>query len=213
LAKSLKSIVEEEPDMSEQSRWNDRYESGDVPWDTGYPSTELVRLIKEERILPGRVLELGCGTGTNSIWLAQQGFDVTATDISPLALEQARHKAASARVNIRFLEADVLNLPPLGAPFPFFFDRGCYHVVRRIDVERFLSTLERISQPGTIGLVLTGNAKEKHEPGPPVVSEQEIRQELGRVFDIVRLREFRFDQVEKVGVRFLGWSCLVRRAE
>jgi len=199
--------------MSEQSRWNDRYESGDVPWDTGYPSTELIRTIKEEGIPPGRALELGCGTGTNSIWLAQQGFDVTGVDISPLALEQARHKAASAGVPIRFLEADVLNPPSLDAPFPFFFDRGCYHVVRRIDVEKFLSTLELISQPGTVGLVLTGNSKEKHEPGPPVVSEQEIRQELGRVFDIVRLREFRFDQVEKVGVRFLGWSCLVRRAE
>ena len=199
--------------MSEQSRWNDRYESGDVPWDTGCPSTELIRTIKEEGIHPGRALELGCGTGTNSIWLAQQGFDVTGVDISPLALEQARHKAASAGVPIRFLEADVLNPPSLDAPFPFFFDRGCYHVVRRIDVEKFLSTLELISQPGAIGLVLTGNAKEKHEPGPPVVSEQEIRQELGRVFDIIRLREFRFDQVEKVGVRFLGWSCLVRRAE
>ena len=80
-------------------------------------------------------------------------------------------------------------------------------------MEKFLSTLQQISQRGTIGLVLTGNAKEKHEPGPPVVSEQEIRQELGQVFDIVRLREFRFDQVEKVGVRFLGWSCLVRRAK
>jgi methyl halide transferase len=205
--------VEEEPDMSEQSHWNDRYQSGDVPWDTGHPSTELIRTIKEEGIQPGRALELGCGTGTNSIWLAQQGFDVTAVDISPLALEQARGKATAAGVPIRFLEVDVLNPPLLGAPFPFFFDRGCYHVVRRIDVDKFLSTLEQISQPGTIGLVLTGNAKEKHEPGPPVVSEQEIRQELGRVFDIVRLREFRFDQVEKVGVRFLGWSCLVRRTE
>ena len=199
--------------MSEQLRWNERYQSGDIPWDTAYPSTELIGTVKEEGILPGRALELGCGTGTNSIWLAQQGFDVTAVDISPLALEQARRKAASANVHVRFLQADVLDPPPLGRPFPFFFDRGCYHVVRRIDVDKFLSTLERISQPGTVGLVLTGNAKEKHEPGPPVVSEQEIRQELGRVFDIVRLREFRFDQVEKVGVRFLGWSCLVRRIE
>ena len=197
--------------MSEQRSWNERYQSGDAPWDTGYPSTELIRTVKEEGIQPGRVIELGCGTGTNSIWLAQQGFEVTAVDISPLALDQARGKAASAGVQIHFLEADVLNPPPLGAPFPFFFDRGCYHVVRRIDVNKFLSTLEGISQPGTIGLVLTGNAKEKHEPGPPVVSEPEIRQELGRLFEILRLREFRFDEAENVGVRFLGWSCLVKR--
>jgi ubiquinone/menaquinone biosynthesis C-methylase UbiE len=196
--------------MSEQSRWNERYQAGDTPWDTGHPSTELIRTIQEEGIQPSRALELGCGTGTNAIWLAQQGFDVTAVDLSPLAIEQARHKTASAKVNVQLLQADAFNLPPMG-PFPFFFDRGCYHVVRRVDVDKFLASVQRVTQPGTIGLVLTGNAKEKHEPGPPVVSEQEIGQELGRLFEIVRLREFRFDEVVAQGIRFLGWSCLVRR--
>lgn len=150
--------------MSEKSRWNERYQSGDIPWDTGDPSSELIRTVQEEGILPCRVLELGCGTGSNAIWLAQQGFDVTAVDISPLALEQARQKAASAGVSIRYLEADVLDAPLLGPPFPFFFDRGCYHVVRRIDVDKFLFSLERLTQPGTIGLILTGNAKENTSP-------------------------------------------------
>ena len=45
------------------------------------------------------------------------------------------------------------------------------------------------------------------------LSEEQIRAELGLLFDIVQLREFRFDQVETVGVRFLGWSCLVRRRD
>jgi hypothetical protein len=80
-----------------------------------------------------------------------------------------------------------------------------------VNVAKFLESLERTTQPGALGLILTGNAKEPHDPGPPVVSEEELRSELGRLFEIVRLREFRFDQVEKVGVRFLGWSCLVRR--
>jgi hypothetical protein len=58
---------------------------------------------------------------------------------------------------------------------------------------------------------LAGNAREPHEPGPPVVTEEQIRAELGRLFDIGQLREFRFDQIEADGSRFLGWSCLVRR--
>ena len=64
---------------------------------------------------------------------------------------------------------------------------------------------------GTLGLVLTGNAREPHQPGPPVLTEEQIREEVGRLFDIVHLREFRFDQVEADGSRFLGWSCLLRR--
>ena len=83
--------------MPEQRSWNERYQSGDAPWDTGYPSTELIRTVKEEGIQPGRVIELGCGTGTNSIWLAQQGFEVTAVDISPLALEQESSKRRMAQ--------------------------------------------------------------------------------------------------------------------
>ena len=76
-----------------------------------------------------------------------------------------------------------------------------------------MATLGRLTRPGALGLVLAGNAREPHDPGPPVVSEEQISAELGSLFDIVRLREFRFDQVEAVGTRFLGWSCLARRRD
>jgi hypothetical protein len=74
--------------------------------------------------------------------------------------------------------------------------------------------LTRITAPGSLGLVLTGNARDPHEPGqgPPVVSAEELHAELEPVFEIVRLREFRFDTVEEEGAGFLAWSCLVRRA-
>jgi SAM-dependent methyltransferase len=157
-------------------------------------------------------LELGCGTGASAAWLARQGFDVPALDLSGRAIERARWRADQAGVSVRFLVADVLSPPSeLTGPFDFFFDRGCYHVVRREDAAEYLETLCRLSRPGALGLVLAGNAREPHDPGPPVVSEEQIRAELGSLFDIVRLREFRFDQVEGDGTRFLGWSCLARR--
>jgi len=200
--------------MSEAERWNQRYQAGDTPWDTGLPSSELQRVITEHPIRPCRAIELGCGTGVNAVWLAQQGFDVTAIDLSPLALEQARGRAETAETKIRFLQGDVLDPPEgIGGPYQFAFDRGCYHVVRRIDVGRYLRTLEQVAAAGSRALILTGNAREPHEPGPPVVSEAELRAELGQVIEIVGLREFYFDQVEGVGVRFLGWSCLGRRLE
>jgi SAM-dependent methyltransferase len=196
--------------MSEIARWEERYRSGDTPWNTGRPSSELQRVITEENIRPCRAIELGCGSGTNAVWLAQQGFVVTAVDLSPLAISRARERAAAEGAEVRFLCADVLNPPDLGI-YDFFFDRGCYHVVRRIEVQSYLRTLKLVTHPGTVGLVLAGNAKQPHEPGPPVVEEREIRQEFGPVFEIVWLREFPFDQVEEGGVRFLAWSCFLRR--
>ena len=73
------------------------------------------------------------------------------------------------------------------------------------------SALERITQPGTLGLILTGNAREKLEKGPPVVTEEELHNELGKLFQIVKLREFRFDPIRGPEDKPLGWSCLVKR--
>src|SRR5690606_28822830 len=78
-----------------QPDWNERYASGDVPWDTGEPDELLVGLVASGAVAPrSRAVEIGCGTGTNALWLARQGFDVVACDISKLAIERARAKLA-----------------------------------------------------------------------------------------------------------------------
>src|SRR5215471_12849600 len=105
--------------MPEHNDWNDRYRDGNLPWDTGRPSSELERALSQNTIAPCRALELGCGTGTNSVWLAQQGFEVTAVDVAPLAVERARERARLAGVKACFVVTDVLGLPDLGGPFGF----------------------------------------------------------------------------------------------
>ncbi len=87
-------------------------------------------------------LNSGVEPAHNAVWLAQQGFEVTGVDLSSLAVDRARARAADAGVRVRFLTADVLHPPALGVPFSFFFDRGCYHVVRRTNLDAYLHTLE-----------------------------------------------------------------------
>ena len=106
--------------MKEHIDWNDRYRDGNLPWDTGRPSSELQRVFSRNTIQPCRALEIGCGTGTNSVWLAQQGFEVTGIDLAPLAVEQAEKRAHAAGVKVHFVVADVLHLPDLDGPFAFF---------------------------------------------------------------------------------------------
>jgi len=197
--------------MTERNDWNDRYREGDLPWDTGRPSSELQRVLSRNTIRPCRALELGCGTGTNTVWLAQQGFEATGVDVAPLALERAEKRAHAAGVNVHFVLADVLDLPDLGESFAFFFDRGCYHAVRRDAAERYAPAVARQLAPRGRGLILAGNAREPHDPGPPVVTEEQIRDELGLEFQILDLREFRFDEAPGVPEQFLGWSCLVEK--
>jgi 2-polyprenyl-3-methyl-5-hydroxy-6-metoxy-1,4-benzoquinol methylase len=208
-------------DMSDQRHsvadvdWQQRYESGDTLWDSGAPSQELERILAEGWIRPCRALELGGGSGTNAIFLASQGFEVTAIELAPNAVKQAEQKARAAGVGVRFLAGDVLALPDLGEPFPFVFDRGVYHVLREVDVDRFRKSLASVTRPGSLYLTLAGNANEQApaDAGPPRVRADELLADLSPLFDVVQLREFQFDGVCVEGrqMRPLAWSALWRR--
>lgn len=199
------------PNMSHTTQdWNERYLSGDVPWDSGRPSRELIRVLDEHRIPPCRALELGCGTGTNAILLASRGFQVTAVDGAPEALHRAREKAAAAGVEVDFVEQDVCAFGEGREPYDFLFDRGCYHAVRRTNRDEFLQMLARVTRPGSRFLALTGNANEQATDGPPRLTEDEIRAELGALFTIDALREFRFQEPDGSDGP-LAWSCLMTR--
>ena len=125
-----------------------RYRFGRPRWDTGVAPPELVAFV--EAHAPGRALDLGCGTGTNVVYLARHGWDATGVDFAPKAIAVARRRARDAGANARFLVADVTRLPDLGAPFDLALDMGCLHSVpteRRPDYARGL--LARLARGGT----------------------------------------------------------------
>lgn len=116
-----------------QKRWalRQRYQSGDTPWDTGIVPPEITALIEDEGLLAGRVLDLGCGTGTNLIYLAQHGWEGIGVDLIKLPVEKARQKAEQANVTdkLTFHNGDVLKLANLGVggKFKLIIDIGCGH--------------------------------------------------------------------------------------
>lgn len=112
---------------------------------------------------------------------------------------------------MEFIVADVLHLPEVIEAFAFSFDRGCYHAVRRNAPEQYAPAVSRQLASGARGLILAGDAREPHEPGPPVVTEEQLREELGFALRVLDLHEFLFDEAPGVTERFLGWSCLVEK--
>jgi SAM-dependent methyltransferase len=192
------------------AHWDDRYEQHTTPWDSKLNSQELSLVVEENSIKPGRALDIGCGTGTNAVFLAQQGFQVTAVDCSQNALNQGQESATSAGVEVDWVCADVREWQP-SKPFEFIFDRGCFHCVRRENSSQIaVNTLAKFCISGTRLLVLTGNANEQREKGPPQLTEQELRDELTTEFRIDRLREFYFEDAGAIQGP-LGWSCLLTR--
>jgi methyl halide transferase len=196
--------------MPDKVNFIEMYAQGNTPWDSGKPDEELLRVLDSGRLIGKTVLEIGCGTGTNAIELSRRGFQVTAFDIVEQAIQSARAKAHREKVNVDFRIADALDGEKLKGPYDILFDRGVYHALRTVDFRKLRDFLKCVTRSGSQWLSLAGNAKEKRDPGPPVVHEHEIHAELGPLFDIVELREFRFT-TNQSEFRPLGWSILMRR--
>jgi methyl halide transferase len=178
------------------------------PWDISRPSDELQKAVNAGTIRSSRVVDLCCGSGTDAVYLASHGFDVTAIDIAPTALVQARQKALKAAVSVRWILGDVLAPPDLGT-FDFIYDRGCYHVVRDQNLSAYLDTLRRLSHPGTRLLLLAARREEQASPGSPGVTEEELRYDFLSLFDVEWLRKSALESNR--GTSPPGWSVLLRR--
>jgi SAM-dependent methyltransferase len=190
--------------------WEGVYREGTPPWDTGKPHAELAKVLDEYRLRPQTVLEIGCGTGADAILLARRRFEVTAVDCSAIALERARSRAEQYDVPIHFLLADIFDYVQTSPHFDFVYDAGVYHSLRRENLDRFLDVLWRVTQPGSYYLCLSGAPDPTCTDGPPQVTEDEINNELGRLFEPIHVRPIRFESPVKTE-GFAGWSCLMRR--
>ena len=194
-------------------RWDSPYHNNRRPgWDVGRPSTYLVEAVEGGTLRPGRAIVFGCGTGTNAIYLAGKGFDVTGVDVAPTALARAEQKARKAGVSVRWILADMLALPKL-EPFDLVFDRGCYHHVRRYNAAGYVDAVRRLTHAGSRLLLLAGNANEKTRRGPPRVKEEEIRNDFSALFEFEWMREVRFNSTNPDAKGPLAWSVLLRRKD
>jgi SAM-dependent methyltransferase len=166
--------------------WNDSYASGVLPWDTGEPEPLLVEFVTSGSVTPGRTLEVGSGTGTNSIWLAER-FDVLGVDVSPLAVERAHSKMEDRGLPCRFATLDFLATPLPDGPFHFIFDRGCFHVFDEPEERsRFVKCVAATLEVGGWWLSLIGSTEgPPREVGPPLRTAREIVLAIEPALEIV----------------------------
>ena len=193
-------------------RWDGAYRRTRMPgWDVGRAASELRKIVDDGTIRPGRALVLGCGTGTNAIYLASKGFAVTGVEVAPTALVLAERQARKAKVRVRWLVADVTAMSEM-EPFDFIFDRGCYHHVQLYDSAGFVKGVDRLTRSGGHFLLLAGNANQPRHGGPPRVEETKLVSDFAKTWDFVCLREIRFESRNpdhKTGP--WAWSALMRR--
>lgn len=113
----------------------------DIPFFCDRVDEHLKKYVENKMIERGRVLEIGCGNGRNAIYLAKQGFSVTAVDLSEEAIRWAIQQATLQNVDIEFYCDNIFNLKLPNESFDFIYDSGCFHHLaphRRITYIQFL---------------------------------------------------------------------------
>jgi SAM-dependent methyltransferase len=156
------------------------YLVGFTPWDTGAVPTELTELVKGQEALPaGRALDIGCGTGTQAVYLAGHGWEVTGIDAVKKPLDKARARAGASRVSVNWIRGDVTRLGDAGLDpgFNLFFDRGCFHGLSQPQRGAYASGITNLAAPGAT-LLMMAFARNQVRVGPAGADEPEIVQTL-----------------------------------
>jgi SAM-dependent methyltransferase len=206
----------ENSDSSQICDWESLYQGGgELPWDDKNPAVELRQYFDAPQagLKPQVVLEIGCGSGTNAIWLAQQGCVVTATEIAPTAVETARRRAQQAGVSVNFCLADICQARPVAAASQdFAFDREVYHVIPAFLRPAFVKSMAQSLKRGAHWLSLAGNKDEERddpEVGPPQMTAVELLEHIEPFFEVIKLERSSF--VIDSGRTYLAWKALYRR--
>ena len=129
------------------------YRVGFTPWD-GHPIATSLRTLIEgtgdsPALAAASALDVGCGTGDTSIYLAQHGWQVTGVDFVPKAVKKARAKAAGAGVSVDFRHGDATRLSSegLGTGFGLIVDQGCLHGMSGDDRDRYVREVTAVAAP------------------------------------------------------------------
>ena len=174
------------------SSWEDAYKTV-PPWDVGRPQPAFVELVRIGELNRGKVLDVGCGTGENALYLAEKGFAVVGVDLTNRAIGAAREKAAERKLKVDFREGNALSLDFKDSVFDNVIDSGLFHTFPDDDRPVYAREVARVLAPTGKYFMLCFSEKEPTNwGGPRRVTRQEIESTFSPLFNINYIRDALF---------------------
>ncbi|MGH7740061.1 MAG: class I SAM-dependent methyltransferase [bacterium] len=187
-----------------------RYQEGLPPWEIGRPQSWVVELFDQEAFA-GEVLDVGCGTGENALFLSSRGLSVTGVDFSRTAIEMAQEKAVQRQASTRFRVGNALRLDLMKRKFDTVLDSAVFHVFTDKERPLYTESLAAVLRPGGVAYVVCFSEKEPEGWGPRRVTQSEIRRAFQKHFDPILIQRAQYEtHLRTEPVR--SWlACLQRR--
>jgi SAM-dependent methyltransferase len=127
-----------------------------ISWIFGSPHKikEYTKLVSSDQIPRGRAIDLGCGEGSNAIYLSKIGFDVTGVDFSPTAIKRAFANVQSAGLAVSLYQDDLTNLLHVNGKFDLLVDFGALNDLNSVDHDLYMQNILPLTKPGSYFILL-----------------------------------------------------------
>jgi ubiquinone/menaquinone biosynthesis C-methylase UbiE len=192
-------------------RMQQRYREGNIPWDDDLPPPEVQAIVQQQP--PGRVLDVGCGAGRASIYLAQHGWQGTGVDFVPeaIAMAQERAQAAGVAERITFVTGSVTDLSFLTTPYDLAIDVGCLHgLPTAADKQAYAAEVSRLVRPGGQYLLFARlHDPDSHDTKHRGIAEERVATLFANTFTITHVQHGRTQTSESEWAS--AWFWMVRR--
>ncbi len=189
---------------------------GQAPWDIPRPQKAVIEAAEAGEI-QGSVLDVGCGTGENVMYLAEKGHEAWGLDFVPAAIGRARTKADKRGLKATFVVGNALKLTELGRQFDTIIDCGLFHTFSDDERPKFVEELSKRLRIGGRLVILCFSDEEPGTDGPRRVTQAEIRSSFANGWNVERIEPRRFEVVDDTGeLRFSpggpkAWLAVIQR--
>ena len=164
--------------------------AGQAPWDIGKPQKPFIDVADQ---ITGTILDAGCGTGENALYVAGRGCTVTGIDFLEEPITRARRKATKRGVSATFLVKDALTLKDWTERFDNVIDSGLFHVFDDEDRRRYVEGLATVLKPGGQLFLLCFSDEEPGTEGPRRVSKKELHDAFAKGWNIESIEPSRYE--------------------
>ncbi len=184
--------------------WQRHYEENDLGWDLGQVAPPFVKLWQEEKLPLGKVLVPGCGRGHEVVFLAENGFDVTAIDFSSGAVTYLKNALKKRNLEGRILHQDFFSLDESHeGVYDLVLEQTFFCAISPKQRRDYVLNVSRILKPGGILVGLFYHTDE--QGGPPYnTTREDIEMHFSKNFEIQELDKTSLSAEQRKDKEWLG---------